>query len=77
MHILKKNTKHVAICLGSRNIERRLESKFSFGTFVLFAQRIASLTLQEVSPSDVWRHNGQQVGLDLQVGPEKECATEV
>jgi len=72
---LNKNTKHGAIWLGSRNIETL--SKFSFGTFVQFAPRITSLTLQEVSPLDVWRHNDQQVGLDLQVGPEKECATTV
>lgn len=60
-----------------KNIEAHLKSKFSFGTFVLFALRITSLILQEVSPSDVWRHNDHRVGFDLQVGPEKECAMTV
>jgi len=43
---------------------------FSFGPFVPCAQNISSLTLQGVSPSDVWSHSDQQVGFDLQVGPE-------
>jgi len=43
----------------------------SFEPFVPCAQNISSLTLQGVSPSDVWMHSDQQVGFDLQVGPEK------
>jgi len=45
------------------------------GTFCTICSNITSLTLQEVSPSDVWKHNDQPVGFDLQVGPEKQCAT--
>jgi len=44
---------------------------FSFGPFVPCAQNISSLTLQGVSPSDVWRQSDQQAGFDLQVEPEK------
>lgn len=56
---------------------RHTESANVFGTFVLYAQKITSLTRQEVSPSDVWSYNVHQVGFDLQAGPGKRTCNNI